>query len=240
MVKKVIAFLSAVALSACLMTACGKSDNSEKLEDVDILNFTQPVAGEKIAVITVKDFGEIKVKLFPDEAPKGVENFVTHAENGYYDELIFHRVSSNFCIQGGDPKGNGTGGKSIWGDDFDIEASDGLRNFTGAVAYAHAQEGGNGSQFYILTTPADSITDDTFTSYAQYGKYYPENVKEKYKEVGGAPSLDGDYTVFGQVFEGMDVAMAINKVEVNGGQSSDAEKPVSQVQIEKVEIVDYE
>lgn len=73
-----------------------------------------PAVGEKIAVIKT-DKGDIKVRLFPEEAPKAVENFVTHAENGYYDGLIFHRVIKDFMIQGGDPKGTGTGGESIWG-----------------------------------------------------------------------------------------------------------------------------
>ena len=66
-----------------------------------------PAVGEKIAVIKT-DKGDIKVRLFPEEAPKAVENFVTHAENGYYDGLIFHRVIKDFMIQGGDPKGTGT------------------------------------------------------------------------------------------------------------------------------------
>ena len=69
-----------------------------------------PAVGEKIAVIKT-DKGDIKVRLFPEEAPKAVENFVTHAENGYYDGLIFHRVIKDFMIQGGDPKGTGTGGE---------------------------------------------------------------------------------------------------------------------------------
>ncbi len=72
-----------------------------------------PAVGEKIAVIKT-DKGDIKVRLFPEEAPKAVENFVTHAENGYDDGLIFHRVIKDFMIQGGDPKGTGTGGESIW------------------------------------------------------------------------------------------------------------------------------
>ena len=63
----------------------------------------------------IKDYGDVKIKLFPEYAPKGVENFVTHAKEGYYDGLTFHRVIKDFMIQGGDPKGDGTGGESIWG-----------------------------------------------------------------------------------------------------------------------------
>ena len=239
MFKKVIAFLAVVAVSAMIMTGCGKSDKSKTLEDVEIANFIQPVVGEEIAVITVKDFGEIKVKLFPEYAPKGVENFIGLSEQKYYDELIFHRVEKDFCIQGGDPKGDGTGGKSMWGEDFDLEPSDNLRNFTGAVAYAHAQGGTNGSQFYIVNAPAEQVTDEVFANYAKQGYAFPENVKEKYKEVGGAPSLDGGYTVFGQVFDGMDVVQKINEVEVRNDGSASSSKPINQVMIEKVEIVKY-
>ena len=77
-----------------------------------------PVEGELIATINTT-MGTIKVKLFPEAAPKAVENFTTHAKNGYYDGIIFHRVIKDFMIQGGDPTGTGRGGKSIWGDTFE-------------------------------------------------------------------------------------------------------------------------
>ena len=67
--------------------------------------------------------GTIKIKLFPEYAPKAVENFVKHSEEGYYDGLIFHRVIKDFMIQGGDPNGNGTGGESIYGKPFEDEFS---------------------------------------------------------------------------------------------------------------------
>ena len=75
----------------------------------------EPKEGEEIAVIKT-NYGEMKFKLCPEEAPKAVENFVTHSKDGYYDNLTFHRVIENFMIQGGDPNGDGTGGASIWGD----------------------------------------------------------------------------------------------------------------------------
>ena len=65
--------------------------------------------------------GDIKIKLFPEKAPKTVENFITHAKNGYYDNVIFHRVIEGFMIQGGDPLGTGYGGESIWGQPFEDE-----------------------------------------------------------------------------------------------------------------------
>lgn len=246
MIKKILAVISVAVLSLTAFTACGKEDdnplkdNEKKPADVEIKNFDAPVDGEEIAVITFKDYGTIRIKLFPDKAPKGVENFKALVNSGYYDELIMHRVEKDFCIQGGDPKGNGTGGNSTWGEDFDIEADEGLLNFTGAVAYAHATDGGNGSQFYIISTKAGEITDDDFKNYESYDMYYPENVKEKYKEVGGAPFLDGGYTVFGQVFdEDMEVVRAINNVEVKDDGSGNITKPAKQVLIEKAEIIKY-
>lgn len=65
--------------------------------------------------------GEMHVQLYPNECPKTVENFVTHSKNGYYNNVIFHRVIRSFMIQTGDPDGDGTGGVSIWGDEFEDE-----------------------------------------------------------------------------------------------------------------------
>lgn len=210
----------------------------EWLPDVEIHNFNMPEEGERIAVINVKDYGTIKIKLFPEDADKGVENFVGLTEMNYYDEIIFHRVIPNFMIQGGDPRGNGTGGKSIWGDSFDGGTSENLYHFTGAVAYANSgSTSTNGSQFYIVNTP-DGYLDMTCAEYYTYsgGQYnWPANVVEKYKEVGGVPFLDGGYTVFGQVFEGMDVVRAISAVETNPKN----DKPLTQVMMESVTIEEY-
>ena len=71
--------------------------------------FAMPEKGEQIAIFHVRDFGDIKVKFFPEVAPKAVENFVTHAKEGYYNGTTFHRIMKEFMIQGGDPLGNGTG-----------------------------------------------------------------------------------------------------------------------------------
>lgn len=211
----------------------------EWLPDTEIRNFIQPEIGEKIAVITVKDYGTIKIKLFPDQTPKAVENFIGHAESGYYDELIFHRVIKDFMNQTGDPKGDGTGGKSIWGEEFEGELGDGLYHFSGAVAYAHTQYSfTNGSQFYIVNTP-EGFTDMSCAELYGYdpAKYnWPANVAAKYKEAGGVPFLDGDYTVFGQVFEGMDVVRAIAEAETN----PDNDKPLTQVIMESVRIEEYQ
>lgn len=250
-IKKIAALALAALSCAAVMTGCeGEStlddENSivdqltggASLADVQIRNFEMPAEGEKIAVINVKDYGTIKIKLFADVSAKGTENFVGLAEMGYYDELIFHRVIPNFMIQGGDPRGDGTGGKSIWGDKFDGGIPEGLYHFTGAVAYANSgATSTNGSQFYIVNTP-DGYMQNTCEELMQYDPTtysWPQNVIDMYNEKGGVPFLDGGYTVFGQVFEGMDVVRAIAAVETN----PENDKPLQQVQMESVQIVEY-
>ncbi|NMA79646.1 MAG: peptidylprolyl isomerase [Clostridiales bacterium] len=236
--KKIItisSMLIALVMGMLIITSCGKA------KDVEIANFDQPEKNEKIAVISVEGFGDIKVKLFPEYAPKGVENFITHAENGYYDELNFHRVINNFMIQGGDPKGNGTGGESIWGTPFEVESVDELRNFKGALCYAN-RAGQNTSQFYIVSANADELTDEYFKQIEDSQDIkFPTNIKEKYKEVGGTPFLDGNYTVFGQVIDGLDVVDAISKVETTYNQDgSEMSKPIDYVKISTIKIIPYE
>ncbi|BFI34139.1 peptidyl-prolyl cis-trans isomerase A (cyclophilin A) [Marchantia polymorpha subsp. ruderalis] len=95
--------------------------------------------------------GQITLELFAKEAPKTVMNFVTHSEAGYYNRLIFHRVIKGFMIQGGDPNGDGTGGKSIWGDKFEDEFNPGLKHEPFTLSMANAGPNSNGSQFFITT-----------------------------------------------------------------------------------------
>ena len=99
----------------------------------------QPAAGDTVATIKTNK-GDIKVVLFPDAAPKAVENFTTHADNGYYDGVIFHRVIPDFMIQGGDPLGKGIGGESIWGRPFKDEFSRDYHNLRGALCMARRSE----------------------------------------------------------------------------------------------------
>ena len=96
--------------------------------------------------------GNIEIKLYPDVAPKTVENFVGLANKGYYNGIIFHRVIKQFMIQGGDPTGTGRGGESLWGGKFDDEFSPSVSfNKPGILAMANAGPGTNGSQFFITT-----------------------------------------------------------------------------------------
>ena len=98
-------------------------------------------------------FGEIHIKLYSDLCPKTVENFIKLSKKGYYDNLIFHRVIKNFMIQTGDPKGNGTGGESIWGGTFEDEFNDLLTHDSFTVSMANFGPNTNGSQFFITTVP---------------------------------------------------------------------------------------
>lgn len=105
--------------------------------------------------IIESSLGEIYIKLYPNECPKTVKNFISLANNGYYNNLVFHRVIKDFMIQTGCPYGNGTGGESIWGGEFDDEFSSNLKHdrpFT--VSMANRGPNTNGSQFFITTCAA--------------------------------------------------------------------------------------
>jgi cyclophilin family peptidyl-prolyl cis-trans isomerase len=207
--------------------------------------------GDTIATIHT-NMGDIKVWFFPKYAPKAVENFTTHAKEGYYDNVIFHRVINNFMIQGGDPLGTGTGGESIWGKDFENEVSFNLRSFRGALCMANS--GGtssNGSQFYIVQNPdvgdqlrsqleelektPDEVVYDDGSVQLTSAEVFPKSVIDEYSNNGGYPTLDMGYTIFGQVYEGMDVVDKIAAVETD---SSD--KPTTDVVIKSIEVGTYQ
>ncbi len=191
----------------------------------------EPKSGEEIAVMKTS-MGDIKIRLFPETAPKAVENFVTHAKNGYYDGLIFHRVIKDFMIQGGDPTGSGMGGESIWGGSFEDEFSPELHNLRGALSMANAGPNTNGSQFFIVQ--AKEVSDDMLDQLRRADeKYYPTECIENYEKMGGTPWLDYHHSVFGQVFEGMETVDAIADVKTDYFQN----KPLNDVVIKTIEIV---
>ena len=151
-----------------------------------------PVAGDLVAIMHT-NMGDISIRLFPEFAPKTVENFTTHAKNGYYDGLTFHRVIKDFMIQGGDPDGTGAGGKSIWGDSFEDEFDKKLLNIRGSLAMANSGPATNGSQFFInqggpsataeeLKTQFDYDTqyNSLVSYYDQYVQYYGQNFTAMY------------------------------------------------------------
>ncbi|MGO2709337.1 MAG: peptidylprolyl isomerase, partial [Leuconostoc mesenteroides] len=169
--------------------------------------------------------GDIRIKLFSDIAPKTVENFITHAKNGYYNNGIFHRVISDFMIQGGDPEGTGMGGESIWGGSFEDEFSDRLFNTYGALSMANAGPNTNGSQFFIVQ--ASNFPSQMVSALRDL----PAEVADFYRQKGGTPWLDGKHTVFGQVIEGLNIVDEIAKVKVDM-----ADKPRVDVVINTIEI----
>ena len=192
-----------------------------------MLNFKEQTENQPLAVIKT-NHGDMKVMLFPEAAPKAVENFTTHAKNGYYDGIIFHRVIKDFMIQGGDPQGMGFGGESIWGEPFADEFSLEALNFKGALSMANSGPNTNGSQFFIVQ--AGSVDDRLIGQMEDAG--YPAEAIEKYKEVGGTPWLDFRHTVFGQVVEGMDVVDEIAAVKVGRN-----DKPLEDVVILGIDIL---
>ncbi len=194
----------------------------------------KPVKGDMIAIMKTT-MGDIKIKLFHEFAPKAVENFTTHAKNGYYDGLIFHRVIPNFMIQGGDPMGSGIGGESIWGTPFEDEFAPELHNLRGALSMANSGPCTNGSQFFIVQAkeaPAQMLQQMEQLT-AEDG--FPPEATASYKELGGTPWLDFRHTVFGQVFEGMDVVDAI--AEVKTGMN---DKPIEDVKIISITVQSVE
>ena len=189
----------------------------------------KPVKGDVVATIHT-NMGDVAIRLFPDKTPKTCENFITHAKEGYYDGLTFHRVINGFMIQGGDPTGTGCGGESIWGDSFEDEFDIDLRNYRGALSMANAGPNTNGSQFFIVQ--ADSVPMQLIGQMKQLeDRGFPKEVTENYSAVGGTPHLDFRHTVFGQVFDGMDVVDAIAAVKTGA-----ADKPVEPVVITGIDV----
>ncbi|MEG1863305.1 MAG: peptidylprolyl isomerase [Oscillospiraceae bacterium] len=226
--KKLIAIGLAMAMLA--FTACsGPVKSSEKLNVTsDEIQFSPPVSGDTVANIKT-DKGVIKVKLFPKVAPKAVENFVKHSKDGYYNGLTFHRVLKDFIIQSGSPDGTPGAGESIWGVEFEDEFSDILHNYTGALAMANHGADTNSSQFYFVTAPVGGLGEDILTKLKEADRR--DAVIDGYKQAGGAPTLDYAYTVFGQIYEGLDVAFDISKVSTN-----EEGKPKKDVKIQTIEI----
>lgn len=229
-----------------------EADNNANAEEAQIAKVNQlaePQKGETVATFHIKDYGDIKVHFFPDAAPKAVENFVSLAKAGYYDGVTFHRVINDFMIQGGDPQGNGTGGESVWGQDFADEINAYLIPLRGALCMANAGGGNtNGSQFFIVQDDSVDSTDtqqlkDQLAYYVDTYKNqtgltlsaYDDSVIENYKEVGGCLYLSGGYTVFGQVYEGLDVVDAIAATATDGN-----DKPLENVVIESIDVSTYE
>ncbi len=281
---RTITRIACLALAAVLcfgLTACNQSDGITTAYADKTVGFQleKPSTGEQIAVMHTS-MGDISIRFFPDGAPKAVENFIKLSQQGYYDGVTFHRVIEDFMIQGGDPKGDGTGGESVWGSSFEDEFDQKLLNLRGSLSMANSGVNTNGSQFFINQGDGEAFGKRTKYAYSDadvatlksqyndlivtYGKetvemYYgtfedvkaqympldydkvPEAVWELYEKHGGNITLDGawrtsgGHTVFGQVFDGMDVVDAIAAVETDSD-----DKPKTAVTITSIEITTYQ
>ncbi|KAB2332982.1 peptidylprolyl isomerase [Bacillus mesophilum] len=237
-----IRLLAVLTILLLVLTACGTNteDSAEPSEsngtDSSEPNGTESVQSslpqlseeisdnEKLVEMTTS-LGVIKMKLFPEQAPKAVENFIAHSKDGYYEGIIFHRVIQDFMIQTGDPQGTGMGGESIFGEPFEDEFSSDLFHFRGALAMANSGANTNGSQFFIVQ---NKTLDPNLTKQMQDAEY-PDEAVTAY-EAGGTPWLDGKHTVFGQVIEGMEVVDEIAAAEAEN------DKPLEDIVIEKITV----
>lgn len=306
--KKFLKIFAAASAAVLLLSGCGGSADKEPDQAVldrvanlaasaadqvregivvtetseDFLGNTGEVTlneGDLYALIRVKDYGDIRIKLFPEAAPYGVQNFIDLANSGYFTNKSVHRVIGDFMLQGGSLNGDGTGGTSADGGEFYCEINPRMRHFYGALCYANAG-GRNTCQFYIVNNKTSQVVNDEYyeamqTAYREYrdmfianrdnydensyeyayfnmqaesisgsidgwervkGKDADGRVSAKYDEVGGTPSLDGSYTVFGQTVEGFDVIDKISAVEVKDNGMGEESSPVKEILISSVTI----
>ena len=202
----------------------GMVEKELQFPQVDIEAVEGPIA-------TIKtNHGDLRIKLFPEHAPKTVANFIALSKDSYYNGVIFHRIIKDFMIQGGDPTGTGMGGESIYGESFEDEFSEELYNIRGALSMANAGPNTNGSQFFIVQNQHLPYSKKEI---ARGG--WPEPIAEIYAKQGGTPHLDGRHTVFGQLLDtaSYEVLDAIASVETGA-----LDKPVEDVVIQTIEIED--
>ena len=184
--------LITILMSSLILVGCGNTKISDKKvvgapavkSESDDINTTKENKDLPIATITVDGYGVIKAELYPEIAPNTVNNFIDLANKGFYDNLKFHRIIKDFMLQGGDPKGDGTGGPgySIEGEFTSNGFANSLKHTKGVLSMARSQDPNSaGSQFFIMT-----------------------------KE---APHLDGEYAAFGKVISGLDVLDKIESVK---------------------------
>ncbi|MBR5983716.1 MAG: peptidylprolyl isomerase [Bacteroidales bacterium] len=194
----------------------------------------------KVLIETTK--GNITVMLY-DETPLHRDNFIKLVESNFYDSILFHRVIKDFMIQAGDPTSKNAAPDVLLGDadtDYTIPAEFVYPKYfhkKGALAAARTSDDENperrssGSQFYIVQ--GRTFTDEKLDQYeTRLGIKMPAEIREYYKTVGGTPHLDTQYTVFGEVLEGIDVVNEIAAVETNKD-----DRPVVDVRILMMKIV---
>lgn len=199
--------LATLLFCLSLMTSCGPSYTMAEIET---------------------DFGTMKVKLYND-TPIHKENFIKLANEGFYDGTLFHRVMKGFMIQGGDPDSKGApAGQQLGqgGPGYTLDAEIGRPHIKGALSAARLSDAQNpqkkssGSQFYIVQGKVQTKVEVERTGISK-NITYPEETVQLYTELGGTPFLDMDYTVFGEVVEGLEVIDKIAAVTVNRANRPD-------------------
>ena len=209
--RRVLVLLVSVTVAAASLMGCGRTESEAdqtETESTEQSNGKEQQTGTHHVKINVKDYGAISVELDGDSAPITVTNFMKLAKEGFYDGLTFHRILSGFMIQGGDPKGNGTGGsdETIKGEFSKNGVENKLSHTRGAISMARSQENDSASsQFFIVHQ------DSTF--------------------------LDGEYAAFGYVTEGIEIVDKICE-DVQAEDSNGTVAAENQPVIESVEIVD--
>lgn len=181
--------------------------------------------GPKKTYVTIEtDFGNMKVELY-DSTPQHRDNFVKLVKENFYDDLLFHRIISGFMVQGGDPQSRGAAPDARLGSGgpgYTIPAEIGAPHFKGTLAAARTggpsnpEKKSSGSQFYIVHGRKLSEAGLNATA-SRKGYAYNESQIKKYLELGGTPDLDMDYTVFGEVVEGIEVVDKIAAVQTAPG-----------------------
>ena len=195
--------------------------------------FTHPAAGDTVAVCDTSA-GVFKAVLFPQEAPQAYDNFTGLVQAGYYNGLTVTRVESGFVVEAG--QGADGKGTTIWnGSRYPAETTDKLHHYSGALCMGTDASGECASVFYVMQTlPGDqSVTQELVDQMNSAG--YRAEVVSAYQTAGGAPYLDYTDTVFGQVYEGMDVVDTIGQTGVDENQ-----KPTETITINSVTISQYE
>ena len=217
---------AALCLALCVLSSC----EDVTRYDTDTQQLAMPEAGETIAIVHTS-MGDVSFRLFPEDAPTATKNFIALAQDGKYDGVSIFRSEANYLLQSGDyENNNGSGGKSTWGNTFGVEISKSLHNIRGALGMARAEAYNScGSQFYVVTRGYASV------SYTETLKDTDPSLAQKYEENGGIPELDGEYTVFGQAFAGLDVLDALNAVAVDENNC-----PLDPIIILSVEITEYQ